>query len=86
MTFDARFVMEPSLFTQHPDTMLGRMFSGVDYVQVQLLAHKELLSYSQQNIETQKTNVNVFLEFIYSSITQIRLGWGGVQGQLEVSR
>ena len=29
-----RFVMEPSLFTQHPDTMLGRMFSGVDYVQV----------------------------------------------------
>ena len=35
MTFDARFVMEPSLFTQHPDTMLGRMFSGVDYVQVQ---------------------------------------------------
>jgi len=29
-----RFVMEPSLFTQHPDTMLGRMFSGVDYCQV----------------------------------------------------
>ena len=32
--FYYRFVMEPSLFTQHPDTMLGRMFSGVDYVQV----------------------------------------------------
>jgi len=31
---ETRFVMEPSLFTQHPDTMLGRMFSGVDYVQV----------------------------------------------------
>merc|ERR1719187_1527061 len=31
---DTRFVMEPGLFTQHPDTMLGRMFSGVDYVQV----------------------------------------------------
>lgn len=31
---DTRFVMEPALFTQHPDTMLGRMFSGVDYVQV----------------------------------------------------
>jgi len=31
---DTRFVMEPSLFTQHPDTMLGRMFAGVDYVQV----------------------------------------------------
>lgn len=31
---ETRFVMEPSLFTKHPDTMLGRMFSGVDYVQV----------------------------------------------------
>ena len=31
---DTRFVMEPGLFTQHPDTMLGRMFSGGDYVQV----------------------------------------------------
>lgn len=31
---DTRFVMEPALFTQHPDTMLGRMFAGVDYVQV----------------------------------------------------
>jgi len=31
---DTRFVMEPGLFTQHPDTMLGRMFAGVDYVQV----------------------------------------------------
>jgi len=31
---DTRFVMEPALFTQHPDTMLGRMFSGVDYIQV----------------------------------------------------
>ena len=34
--------MEPSLFTQHPDTMLGRMFSGVDYVQVivKIFRHK----------------------------------------------
>jgi len=31
---DTRFVVEPSLFIQHPDTMLGRMFSGVDYVQM----------------------------------------------------
>ena len=31
---ETRFVMEPASFTQHPDTMLGRMFSGVDYVQV----------------------------------------------------
>jgi len=31
---DTRFVVEPSLFTQHPDTMMGRMFSGVDYAQV----------------------------------------------------
>ena len=49
MTFDVRFVMEPSLFTQHPDTMLGRMFSGVDYVQVQLLVHKKEKSYSALN-------------------------------------
>ena len=27
--------MEPSLFTQQPDTMLGRMFSGEDYCQVE---------------------------------------------------
>ena len=54
MTFDARFVMEPSLFTQHPDTMLGRMFSGVDYVQVQ---DKKRLFYIQQIIETQHTNL-----------------------------
>jgi len=31
---ETRFVMEPSLFTQQPDTMLGRMFSGEDYCQV----------------------------------------------------
>lgn len=36
---DTRFVMEPGLFTQHPDTMLGRMFSGVDYVQVSCSRH-----------------------------------------------
>lgn len=30
---DTRFVVNTSLFTQHPDTMLGRMFSGVDYIQ-----------------------------------------------------
>jgi len=31
---DTRFVVEPSMLTQRPETMLGRMFSGVDYVQV----------------------------------------------------
>lgn len=30
---DTRFVLNTSLFTAHPDTMLGRMFSGVDYIQ-----------------------------------------------------
>ena len=36
----SRFVMEPSLFTQHPDTMLGRMFGGVDYVTVWIKSSK----------------------------------------------
>jgi len=29
---DTRFVAEPALFLSQPDTMLGRMFSGADYV------------------------------------------------------
>jgi len=29
---DTRFVADPSLFLSQPDTMLGRMFSGADYV------------------------------------------------------
>ena len=31
---DIRFVMEPALFTKHPDTMLGLMFAGVKCVPV----------------------------------------------------
>ncbi|XP_023335600.1 BTB/POZ domain-containing protein 10 [Eurytemora carolleeae] len=30
---DTRFVVNPSLFIAQPDTMLGRMFSGLDYIQ-----------------------------------------------------
>ena len=39
---DTRFVMERALFTQHPDTMLGRMFSGEDYVQVNEMGEYEV--------------------------------------------